>query len=167
MATVWIEKIWNHSDHAFVIKQNDGTWRPWVNERNKSYGRDEPIPIDPGEILTCQHFFMPWVDWGRTRIEGPQGNLEFVIGPVSWSSLDNLRGFDDGRNEILTVEMGPRGSWWSSSLSLHLVFSNTGLRWTIWSATNIGGDILGKAAQVLDLTATELIKKLIGSLFTG
>jgi hypothetical protein len=165
MATVWIDKIWNLSDHDFTILQNDGTWRPWCNERSHSYGGDEPIPVGHGEVLSFQHFFMPWVDWGRTRIEGPEGNLEFVIGPVSFSSLDNLRGFDDARNEVLTVEMGNRGSWWSSSVSLHLVFHNDAMRWSIWSATNVGSDILNKAGSLLDLAAQELIKDLIGSLF--
>jgi hypothetical protein len=161
LATVWIEKMWNISSHDFTVLQNDGTWRPWVNERKKSYGVDEPIPLAAGEALTCQHFFMPWADWGRTRIEGPGGNLEFIIGPVSASSMDNLRGFDDTRKEVLTVEMGPRGSWWSSSVSLHLVLADDGMRWSIWSATKVPFDVLNKAGSLLDLAATELIKKLI------
>jgi hypothetical protein len=164
MATVWIGKVWNLSDQSFTLLQNDGTWRPWCVERSHSYGRDEPIPLAPGDVLTFQHFFMPWVDWGRTRVEGPDGNLEFVIGPVSWSSLDNLRGFDDARNEVLTVEMGPRGSWWSASVEMHLVFHNDAMRWSIWSATKVGQDILNKAGTYLDLAATELIKKLISKL---
>ncbi|MFF4576072.1 hypothetical protein [Streptomyces sp. NPDC001410] len=165
MATVWLEKVFNLSDYSFTLLQNDGTWRPYCRERGQSYGRDEEIPINSGEVLRFDHFFIPWADWGRLRVQGPEGGVDFVVGPASWSSLDNLRGFDDGRNEIFTVEMGPRGSWWSSSVSLHLVFHNDGMRWSIWSANNVGGDILSKAGSLLDQAATELIKKLIGGLF--
>ncbi|WP_089100119.1 hypothetical protein [Streptomyces hyaluromycini] len=165
MATVWLEKVFNQSDYSFTLLQNDGTWRPYCRERGKSYGRDEEIVLSGGDVLTFDHFFLPWVDWGRLRVQGPEGGIDFVVGPVSWSSLDNLRGFDDRQEEIFTAEMGPRGSWWSSSVSLHLTFHNDGMRWSIWSATKVGTDVLGKAASYLDLAATELIKKLIGSLF--
>ncbi len=161
VATVWIEKVWNLSSHDFVIKQNDGTWRPWVNQHEKSYGIDEPISIRPGETLDIQHFLMPWVDFGRTRVEGPEGALDFVIGPVSFSSLDNLRAFDDQRREVLTVEMGPRGSWWSSSVALHLVLADDGMRWTIWSANKVGNDVLAQAGKLLEQAASALIKTLI------
>jgi hypothetical protein len=162
VATVWLEKVWNLSSHEFTLKQNDGTWRPWVNERSKSYAIDEAIPVSPGDILTCQHFFIPWIDWGRLRVEGPEGNLEFSVGPKGWSSLDCLRGFDDERKEVLTVEMGPRGSWWSASVSLHLVFADDAMRWTIWSATKVGYDVLQAAGKLLEIFGGELMKKLAG-----
>jgi hypothetical protein len=161
MATVWLEKAWNLSNHDFLLKSNDGTWRPWSRERQHSYAIDEPIEIPRGQTLTFDHFFIPWIDWGRLRIEGPGGNVEFSVGPVSFSSLDNLRGFDDQRREITTVEMGPRGSWWSASVSLHLVFRDDGVHWTIWSATNVGSDILQAAGKVFEWTAKAIIEALI------
>jgi hypothetical protein len=161
MATVWLEKVWNISSHDFVLRQNDGTWRPWVRERSKSYAIDEEIPVGAGEVLTCDHFFIPWIDWGRLRVEGPGGGLEFSVGPAGWSSLDNLRGFDDERREVLTVEMGPRGGWWSSSVSLHLVFRNDGMQWSIWSATNVGGDVLAAAGELFRLLAPVLLPILL------
>jgi hypothetical protein len=164
MATCWTTEVWNLSSHNFTLLQNDGTWRPWCRERSKSYARDEDIPVGSGEHLTFDHFFMPWVDWGRMRIQGPDGGIDFVIGPVSWSSMDNLRGFDDQRNEILTVEMGPRGSWWSASVSLHLVFHDDAVRWTIWSATSVPNQILNKAGELLEMASTELIKKLVSKI---
>ena len=63
MTTAWIEKIWNLSNQSFTILQNDGTWRPYVQERNKSYASDEAISVSPGDVLTCEHFFIPWIDW--------------------------------------------------------------------------------------------------------
>jgi hypothetical protein len=162
MATVWIEKVWNvSSSNNFVLLQNDGTWRPWVRERSKSYQPDEEIPVAPGESLTCDHFFVPWIDWGRLRVQGPGGGLEFSVGPVSFSSLDNLRGFDDQRNEVLTVEMGNRGGWWSSSVSLHLVFRDNGMQWSIWSATNVGSDTLQAAGKAFQLLAPVLLPILL------
>jgi hypothetical protein len=161
MATVWVEKVWNLTNHNFVLLQNDGTWRPWVRERSKSYQRDEEIPVGPGEVLTCDHFFVPWIDWGRVRVQGPGGGLEFSVGPVSWSSLDNLRGFDDQRREVVTVEMGPRGGWWSASVSLHLVFREDAMHWTIWSATNVGSDVLQAAGKMLETLAPVLLPLLL------
>src|SRR6266540_1733602 len=114
MTTAWIEKIWNLSNQSFTILQNDGTWRPYVQERNKSYASDEAISVSPGDVLTCEHFFIPWIDWGRVRIEGPDGSLEVSVGPKSHSSNDFIRGFDAVRDEVLATEIGPRGSWWSA-----------------------------------------------------
>lgn len=161
MATVWLEKAWNLTGHEIRLLQNDGTWRPWVNEEQKSYQRDEPIVLGANTSLTFQHFFIPWIDWGRLRVEGPVGGIEFSVGPVSWSSLDNLRGFNDERREVLTAEMGPRGGWWSSSVSLHLVLRDDGLQWSIWSATSVGHDVLNKTGELLEFAAKELIKWVI------
>jgi hypothetical protein len=161
MATVWLERVYNLSNSEFTLLQDDGTWRPYCVERQKSYQPDEAITVSAGDVLNFQHFFMPWVDWGRMRVQGPDGGLDFVVGPVSWSSMDNLRAFDDQRLEVLTVEMGPRGSWWSASVSLHLVLADDAMRWSIWSATRVGYDVLNKAGELLSLAATELIKKLI------
>ena len=154
-------EIWNLTDHEFVLKQNDGTWRPWIREHNRSYGPDETIQVKRGQVLTCDHFLIPWIDWGRLRVEGPKGNLEFSVGPVSWSSLDNLRGFDDQRKNVRTVEMGPRGGWWLSSVSLHLVFRNDGMHWSIWSATSVGHDVLAASGKLLEFAAQKLIERLI------
>ena len=55
--------------------------------------------------------------------------------------------------------MGPRGSWWSSSVALHLVFHDDAVRWSIWSATNVGTDVLNKAGALLELVGTELITR--------
>jgi hypothetical protein len=162
MATVWIERIYNFRDETFVVKQNDGTWHPYIYQAGepsggKRYLEDEPIQVPPGAALECSYFFIPWSDWGRVRIEGPAGSLEVVVGPANLQNLDYLRGFDEQRNEVLTVQMGPRGGWWSSSLALHLVFDQTGVRWVIWSATNVMEHILQPAAEILESAAPILL----------
>ncbi|MFD7137372.1 hypothetical protein [Streptomyces sp. NPDC059894] len=161
MATVWLKKVYNFSSHEFTVKQNDGTWRPWCIERRKVYAVDEAITLSPGDVLTFDHFFMPWADWGRTRIEGPADSLEFHIGPTAADSPDYLRGFDSALNEVLTVPMGPRGSWWSASVDLRLVFEDDAMRWVIWNANGVGPDLLSEAGKLLHEAAMELIKKLV------
>ncbi len=104
---------------------------------------------------------MPWIDWGRVRIEGPGGSLEISVGPTGPDTNDFLRGFDAGRNEVLSVEIGRRGSWWSDSVSLHCVFDDNGLRWSIWSATGVPGDILRTAGDALLRVAPALIGALL------
>lgn len=165
MANVWIERIYNFTPHEITMNTDDGTWWPVVDKKKYRGGQyRDPIPVKPDAVLECEHFFVPWIDYGRLRIDGPEGGLEFSVGPISTNSGDYLRGFDAKRKEVLRAEMGPRGgNAWGPSVSLHLVFDEKprGMEFTIWSAQQVGHDVLTRAGEELLKAAPEIIDILV------
>jgi hypothetical protein len=193
MAAVWITEIKNFSPHHFTLYQNDGTWHPIINGRG--FKPDEPIAvpaardtettffmpigfpptvtpvvIPPGPaILQCQYFFVGWTDFARTRIQGPDGGINVMVGPTGFDNEnDFLRVFDDEENEIASIEMGPRGSGFVCSLDLHLNFDDDKVRWLIWNANGVGADVLERADKLfMPELAKALGKLLFGGLLGG
>jgi hypothetical protein len=192
MAAVWITEIHNYSQYDFVIRNNDRTWRPIIN--GYRYAEDEPIrvrarrdeietiflppwnipiSVPPGPtLMQCQYFFVGWTDFARTRIEGPEGLLDTRVGPKGLAEeeqkLDSLRIFDEQENEVESVAIGPRGSGFIASVDLHLNFDDDKVRWVIWNANGVGGELLERADKAfLGPLAELLAKKLLGGLFGG
>jgi hypothetical protein len=180
MAAGWITQINNFSDSRFVLKTNDGTWRPVIN--NQQFAVDEPIDVPPRRLnppgpttLNAQYMMIGWIDWARTRIEGPGGAVEITIGPKPPSGNDFLRSFDDQQVERGSVEIGPRGPGWVASIDFHLNFYNptpdpgkpanypTGVQMLWWSQQGVGANILER----IDKGLNDLWKAFTGGLFRG
>jgi hypothetical protein len=186
MAAVWITEIKNFSRFGFTLYQNDGTWHPIVNGQQYLQDvpiglpprRDDPITIPspapwwppitipPGPtVLNCQYFFVGWTDFARTRIQGPDGILDAMVGPAGLADEGNdfLRVFDSQENEVASVEMGPRGPGWVASLDLHLNIDDDKVRWVIWNANGVGANVLQRADELFTQVANALITRLVGS----
>src|SRR5688572_21604661 len=102
MAAGWITQINNFSDSAFTIRTDDQTWRPVINSvqfavdapiavpPRRTSATFVPIPFFPGggmtippgpTTLNVQYMMIGWIDFARTRIDGPGGSVELTIGP--------------------------------------------------------------------------------------
>jgi hypothetical protein len=168
MATVWIKRIYNYSGHQIVLKTNDGTWHPIINGHR--YMQDEPIVLDQGTVLTADHFFIPWSDWGRLRIESPETGraTEWRVGPPPNETFDALRGWDDQGNLVGNLPVGDRGSWWSASADLDLLFTQDEVRWTIVAQMNVKETYLrdfANLAQYVGKAAAVVLE--LAKVFTG
>jgi hypothetical protein len=195
MAAGWITQINNFSDSPFVVRTNDQTWRPVIN--NQQFAADMPIDVPPRRTsatfvpvpffpgggvtippgpttLNVQYMMIGWIDFARTRIQGPGGAIELTIGPKPPSGNDFLRFFDDQQVEqAQTVEIGPRGPGWVASIDFHLNFYNptpdpgqpadypTGARMLWWSQQGVGANLLER----MDKALTDVWKALTGTLF--
>jgi hypothetical protein len=157
MATVWIKRIYNYSGGPIILKTNDGTWHPIIDGHR--YMQDEPIQLEDGTATTADHFFIPWSDWGRLRIENPASGraVEWRVGPPPNETYDALRGWDDQGNEVGSLPVGDRGSWWSASTDLDLLFTDATVRWTIVAQMNVKEQYLKDFAMI-----AQYVEKAIG-----
>jgi hypothetical protein len=198
MAAGWITQINNFSDFDFVVRTNDPTWRPIIG--GKQYAVDEaisvprrrkqnitlplppplpPITIPAGPtVVNVQYAMIGWVDFARTRIEGPGGSVDVLIGPEGVN--DFLRFFDDQQRELGSVELGPRGPGSIASVDFHLNIYNPtptpgqtaasmGVHFLWWNQNGVGSEILKRIDDQIGKAATAaaggLISTLIKALF--
>ena len=109
------------------MRQNDPTF--WPNVVPADAGRDVNlvykdiwIDVKPGARLRASRFIIPWVNSkGRLQIEYRGRACYCIVGPISASSNDFLRVFDDKDTPIGEAEMGPRGDNFICSVSLRLI----------------------------------------------
>lgn len=150
MATVWIKRIYNFSNRNIRLFSNDGSWRPIIEGHR--YEVDEPIEMAHGKVMTADHFFIPWSDWGRLRIENADtGNgSEWRVGPPPGEDFDALRGWDDTGKEVGNLPVGDRGGWWSSSCDLDLIFSPEEVKFVIVAQMNVKEIYLRDFARLAD-----------------
>ncbi|HEX8597241.1 MAG TPA: hypothetical protein VF952_01845 [Chloroflexia bacterium] len=159
MAMVWITQIENFRKEIFTLRQSDPTYHPVIG--GHQYKPDERIRVLPRYSKNASSFAVPWADHGRLLIDGPNSRVTVIVGPTSTSSIDYLRCFDRQKNEIKpALPMGPRGGSQIADVSLHLVFNDTGVHFIIWSANQVGNDIIQEAKKLGDLLAGALIAKL-------
>jgi hypothetical protein len=186
MAAVWFTQIVNASDSDYTLDFTDQTWRPIVNGERYDVGRlitvprrrssaitipsplpwIPPITVPPGPTnLDLQYAFVGWADFAHTRLAGPRGFVDFVVGPIDTENADYLRALDDTQaNVVEPVPVGPRGGGWIASMDLHLVITNEGIRPVVWSYTGIGANILERFDSLATLMAEQLVRKVVDGL---
>lgn len=165
MCNVWIEEIHNYTGETFTLNTNDGTWWPVINGHKYRGGKyQDPVVVGPGSSMSCKYFLVPFIEFGRLRVIGPEGaGLNFAVGPEMADGNDYLRGLDDVQEEVLKAPMGPQGmDFWAASVSLHLLFGpKPEVRFLVWSANKVGPDIIAAAGQVFLQVASGLWQALI------
>lgn len=183
MAAVWFTEVLNATDNDFTLDFTDPTWRPVANGRryqvgepvsvSKAHGRiflPSPWPgiptidIPPGPFLIdMKYAFIGWADFASTRLAGPKGFVDFVVGPTNTTeNMDYLRVLDEVQADVVEpLPVGPRGGGWIASTDLHLVITNDGVRPIMWSTTGVGASVLARFDQLATEAMTELIKKLV------
>jgi hypothetical protein len=161
MSMVWITRVANYlPDTTITLRQNDPTYHPVIN--GHQYNKNDPIVIPPGVAQDCKWFVIPWANSGRLQVQGPDGMLQFNIGPTSLgASDDSLRMLDAHENMTNAASMGPRGAGWVASVDLHLVFNENGMLWQVWDANRVGHDILEKADKIFMDVAPGLLGALL------
>jgi hypothetical protein len=156
MCNVWIEQIHNWSNTTFTLNTDDGTWWPVIDGHKFRGGQyRDPIAVPPGAGMNCQYFLIPFIEWGRLQITGPQGSaVKFAVGPVMADGQDYLRGLTDPQEQpLLQAAVGPQGSnFWAPSVTMHLHFGpseSEGVRFLPWSANRVGPDLLQALGEAL------------------
>jgi len=184
MAAGWIVQMLNYSSTDFTIRTSDRTWRPVIN--GQQFAVDAPIalpraiqpgdtlqlpflpfpiPLPPGpRVLNVDFAMIGWTDFARTRIEGPGGAIEVMIGPTGPDNQDYLRIFDEQMNEIESIEIGPRGAGHVASVDFKLVITDESVRFLWWNSNFTGRDLLERFDKIMTLVGTELAKKLISGI---
>lgn len=187
MATAWITRAVNATDHAFTILQNDESWRPVVH--GKQHAKDEPIsiprrvrrgepwalpfvpgfsvpaPVDMITDLPIQYCIVPWTGFGRLRLVGPnQKWIEYQVGRFVTPDKDHLRGVLSNGETPLMVELGgPGDGWWSASYDFEVyIQEDQGVRWNIQSVQGGVSQVVAKAGELLREFGPEALKLLIG-----
>ncbi len=166
MANVWLSNIYNRTDTDFVLKQNDFWWRPTQKPSGRKYAEDERIEIRGDRDYRFDGFSVPWVSPGenrRLRVEGPDGALEFYVGPENGGNQDFLFGFDEQRQVVTRVPLGPQGV--GNTVWLSLSFNNVnGMLWRVEKSEGYVDDalklVLTKADKLFDKAADVLIAKI-------
>lgn len=190
MAVGWIDQIMNFSGSDFTVQTNDRTWRPVIN--GHQYAVDERIPVRrayragevvvipapfPGapeiripmmaggpHVLDVDFAMIGWADFARTRITGPGGYVDVVIGPTGVSDRDYLRIFDEQMNEVGSIEMGPRGGGHVASVDFKLIIRDDSIRFLWWSSSIVGAQLLERFDKIMTVLGTQLAGKLIGGI---
>ena len=187
MATAWITRVVNATDHELTIMQDDASWRPVV--AGKQYAKDEPIRIRPqirkgqpwqpfpfmptytvpapNDIITdfpMKYCIVPWQGYGRLRLVGPSGRwVEFQVGRFVGPGEDRLRGVLSNGETPLLVELGDTGGgWWSISYDFEIyVQQDQGVRWNIQSTSTGMGPVVAAVGALLREIGPLLLKFLL------
>jgi hypothetical protein len=185
MSAAWFTQVVNASDNDYTLDFTDETWRPIVGGTRYELGQPitaakrrvdpitiqplpwlPPITVPPGPTqLDLQYAFIGWADFAHTRLSGPGGFVDFVVGPIDTENQDYLRVLDEVQaNVVEPMPVGPRGGGWIASMDLHLIITNDGVRLVVWSYTGVGANILDRFDSLATLAAQELVKKLIAGI---
>jgi hypothetical protein len=186
MAAAWFTQVVNASDNDYTLDFTDGTWRPIVGGDRYEVGRQinvprrrvapitippllpwlPPITVPPGPTqLDLQYAFIGWADFAHTRLNGPAGFVDFVVGPINTENQDYLRALDEVQDDVVEpMPVGPRGGGWIASMDLHLVITGDGIRPIVWSYTGVGANILARFDSLATLAAQEIVKKVVSGL---
>jgi hypothetical protein len=172
MSMAWITEMRNFMDYDIQLTHYDPRWHPFLAMPTsaRSYADGETITFPkPTELFNpmfaaCSDFVVPWSSYGHLHIQGPGGGIRVVVAPIDQNSGDFLRMFDDHDQQLLQIELGPRGgAWVSASWDFHLVFDtrNGGeVRWIAWDVNAMGIKFAQIGSRVLEAGAKFLAQKL-------